>query len=130
MPRARGFAARVHREAAYLFTGMKAKLSRRDLDAVFEALRLGQGLELLQRVVLDLPDPLARDAEGAPDLLQRARLRARQAEPELDHLPLAFGQRGERMLDVLTAERQRRRVEGRFGRLVLDEVPELGLLLL
>src|SRR5262245_48872352 len=61
------------------------------LRAVFEALGLGQRLEPLQRVVLDLTDPLARDAEGAADLFQRARLRAREPEAKLDHLPLAIG---------------------------------------
>src|SRR5207302_4838199 len=41
---------------------------RQKLDAVFEALRLRQGLELLERVVLDLADALAGDTERAPDL--------------------------------------------------------------
>src|SRR6185312_12961031 len=62
-------------------------------DAVFEPLRLRQRLELLQRVVLDLADPLAGDAERTADLLQRARLLALEAEPKLDHLPLAVRQR-------------------------------------
>src|ERR1051325_5630916 len=61
------------------------------LDAVLEALSLRQGLELLQRVVLDLTDALARDAECAADLLERARLLAGEPEAELDHLPLALG---------------------------------------
>src|SRR5262245_46338929 len=43
------------------------------LAGVAEPLRLGQRLELLERVVLDLPDPLARDVERPPDLLERAR---------------------------------------------------------
>ena len=63
------------------------------LDAVLEPLRLRQGLELLQRVVLDLADALARDAERAADLLERPRLLALEAEAELDHLALALGQR-------------------------------------
>src|SRR5207248_325928 len=92
--------------------------------------RLGQRLELLQRVVLDLADPLARDAERAADLLERARLLALQAEAELDHLALALRQRVERLLDVLAAQRERGLLVGRLGRLVLDEVAELGLLLL
>src|ERR1051326_4629602 len=50
-------------------------------DAVFEALRLWKALELLERVVLDLPDALAGHAERAADLLERARLLALQAEP-------------------------------------------------
>src|SRR5581483_6077064 len=85
--------------------------SEKRLDAVLEALRLGQGLELLQRVVLDLPDPLAGDAERAPDLLERARRLAVQAEAELDDLPLAFGERAERLLDVLAPELERGRLE-------------------
>src|SRR5205807_10612486 len=96
------------------------------LDAVFEALGLGEALELLQRVVLDLADALARHAERAADLLERARLLALQPEAELDHLPLALGQRLERLLDVLPAQRQRGRVERRLGLVVLDEVAELG----
>src|SRR5690242_7233717 len=73
----------------------------RPSDAVSESLRLGQRLELLERVVLDLPDPLAGDAERAPDLLERRRLLAREPEAELDHLALALRQRRERQLDVL-----------------------------
>ena len=34
---------------------------------------------------------LAGDAEGAADLLQRARLLSEQPEAQLDHLPLALG---------------------------------------
>src|SRR5438270_13627458 len=99
------------------------------LDAVFEALGLGEALELLQRVVLDLADALARHAERAADLLQRARLLALQPEPQLDHLPLPLRERRERALDAAPPQRQRGRVERRLGLLVLDEVPELGLLL-
>src|SRR5262249_12414155 len=66
---------------------------RQVLDAVLQPLRLGQGLELLQRVVLDLANPFACDAERTSDLFQRAGLGAAKAEPKLDHLPLAFRQR-------------------------------------
>ena len=45
----------------------------------------GEPLELLECVVLDLADPLARDAQHAPDLLQRVRTRAGQAEAQLEH---------------------------------------------
>ena len=70
--------------------------SLRGLDGrVPQALCFGQRLEPLERVVLDLPDALAGDAERATDLLERARLGAREAEAQLDHLPLALGQRGE-----------------------------------
>src|SRR6266566_8277658 len=99
-------------------------------DAVFEALRFRQRFELLERVVLDLADALAGDAERAADLLERARLRAREPEAELDHLAVAFGQRGQRVLDVFSAEGDRRSVERRLGLLVLNEVAELGLFLL
>src|SRR6201986_2981718 len=62
----------------------------RYLRRVAQPLRLRQRLELLERVVLDLPDPLARDVERPPDLLQRVGTRAGQPEAHLDHLALAL----------------------------------------
>src|SRR5438128_9892913 len=100
------------------------------LDAVLEALSLWQRLELLQRVVLDLPDPLAGDAERTPHLLERTRLLALEPEAQLDHLPLALRQRRERVLDVLAPERELGSVVRRLRSLVLHEVPERRLLLL
>src|SRR5215207_7216853 len=102
---------------------------RKRLAPVAEALGLGERLELLERVVLDLADPLARHVERAADLLQRERARAGQAEAHLDHLPLALGQRVERAADVLLAEVLRRGLERRRRGLVLDEVAQLRLLL-
>src|SRR5262245_28093475 len=86
-------------------------------------------LELLQRVVLDLPDALARHTERASDFLEGTRRSAVEPEAELDHLPLAFGERAQRAVDVLAAQRKLRGVEGRLGCLVLDEVAERALLL-
>ena len=111
----------------------RSRLYASDRDAgqrSLEPLRLRERLELLQRVVLDLTDALARDAERLPDLLERARLRAVEPVPQLDHAALAVGERRQRELDVLAAQRERRRVERRLGLLVRDEVPERGVLLL
>ena len=47
-----------------------------------------------------------------------------EPEAQLDHLPVALGQRAERELDVLAAERQRRGVERRLGLVIGHEVPE------
>src|ERR1700693_93465 len=99
-----------------------ARCATRVSDTILEALGLRERLELLERVVLDLADALAGDAERAADLLERARLRAREPDAELDHLAVTLGQRGQRVLDVLPAERDLGGVEGRLGLLVLDEV--------
>src|SRR3954471_5569713 len=101
--------------------------ARARLHAVLQRLRLGERLELLERVVLDLADPLARDAEGAAHLLERARLLAREAEAQLDHTPLALRERGQRLLDVRPPQRQRGRVGGRRRVHRLCEVPELAI---
>src|SRR4051794_30127348 len=110
--------------------GSAAVAWTQDLARVAEALRLGERLELLQRVVLDLPDPLARDVERAADFLERARPAAREAEAHLDDLALALRQRRQRPVDVLLAQVLRGDLERRLGRLILDEVAELGLVLL
>src|SRR6476619_889838 len=111
-------------------TYVRARTDSRWLGRVAQPLRLGQRLELLQRVVLDLPDALAGHVEGAADLLQRARPAAGQAEAHLDDLALALGQSRQRAVDVLLAQVLGGDLEGRLGRLILDEVAELGLLLL
>src|SRR3954449_10938174 len=100
------------------------------LARVAETLRLGQRLELLQRVVLDLPDPLARDVERAPDLLERPRASAGEPEAHLDDLALALRQGRQRAAAFLLAVVLRGDLERRLRRLVLDEVAELGLVLL
>src|SRR5919106_872564 len=124
-----GRGARLGRAARLQVPALQAVRARgprrgagEDLEGVLEALRLGQGLELLQRVVLDLTDPLARDAEGAADLLERPRRVAVQPVAHLDHLPLARGEGGERVLDVPPSQRQRGGVERGFGLLVGDEI--------
>ena len=101
-----------------------------ELRRVAQPLRLGQRLELLQRVVLDLPDPLARHVERPAHLLQRVRALAGEAEAHLDHLALALGQRGQRAAQVLPAQVLGGLLERRLGGLVLDEVTELGVVLL
>src|SRR5438034_4244561 len=73
--------------------------TRAGLEGVLQALHLRQRREPLERGVLNLPDPLAGDAEGAPHLLERSRQAAMQPEAELDHPALALGQRGERVVD-------------------------------
>src|SRR6201995_4090844 len=57
-----------------------------------QLLGLGEALELLQRLVLDLTDALARHVERAPDLIQRARVLAAESVPELEDTPLAVGE--------------------------------------
>src|SRR5204862_4090952 len=46
---------------------------------VLERLRVGERAQLLEALVLDLADPLARDVEGPPDLVERARVLAVEA---------------------------------------------------
>ena len=60
---------------------------------VAELDRVGQGAQLLQALVLDLPDSLACDVEGAADLVERAGLLAVQAEAQLEHTPLTLAER-------------------------------------
>src|SRR5262249_31499321 len=91
-------------------------------------LHLPQRRQAPERLDLDLPHALARQAEPAADLLERLRLVVGEALAEDQHLPLAPPQRGERLLERLAAEREldlllrQRPVAG-------DEIPEDRVLL-
>src|SRR5690349_22024844 len=82
----------------------------------------------MKRLGLELAHALARQAELLADRLERRGLAA-EAEPKLDDPPLPLGQVGDRTLDALAAHR----VDGLLGRirgrLVGEEVAELGVAL-
>src|SRR3954447_891337 len=88
-----------------------------------------EGAQLLQALVLDLPDSLARDVERPPDLVERARVLAVEAVTQLEHLPFARRQRPEDLLERLLAERHLGRLVRQLLVLVRQEVPELRLVL-
>src|SRR4051794_32365151 len=87
---------------------------------VAELLRLGEALQLLQRLVLDLADALARHVERAPDLVQRARVLAAQAVAELEDAALAVGEVLQRLAQRLLREDLGRALVRGLGPLVGD----------
>src|SRR3954447_17787675 len=108
-------------------TRTRAGSATKRLPRVAQPLRLGQRLQLLQGVVLDLADPLARDVERAADLLQRPRPLAGQPEAHLDDLALALRQSSKSAAHVVAPQVLGGQLERRLGRMVLDEVAQLGL---
>src|ERR1700752_4671390 len=99
------------------------------LRDVAQLLSLGEALELLERLVLDLADALARHVERAPDLVERARVLPAEAVPQLEHAALAVGEVLQRFAEGFLGEDLRGALVRRFGPLVGDELAELGLLL-
>src|SRR3954451_16038683 len=71
---------------------VEQRAGRTTLSHVPQLLGLGEALELLERLVLDLADALARDVERPADLVQRARVLAAEAVAQLQHAALAVGE--------------------------------------
>src|SRR3984893_5659515 len=86
-------------------------------------------LELLERLALDLADPLARNVERAPDLLECARVLAADAVAQLEHAALAVGEVLERVAQGLLGEDLHGALVGRLGLFGGDELAELRILL-
>src|SRR5262245_66617274 len=86
--------------------------------------------ELAQRLRLDLADPLAGHVELLADLLEGPGTPVLEAESELEHAPLAAGQRVENALDLLLEELVRGRLCRGQRTPILDEVAEMRILLL
>src|SRR5436853_5644598 len=96
---------------------------------VAQNLCVREGAELLQRLILDLPDALARHVERAPDLVERARVLAVESVAEDQHLALARRELVQQLLERLAPERRLCRLVGKRRALVGDEVTELRFLL-
>jgi hypothetical protein len=99
------------------------------LRDVAELLGLREGLQLLERLVLDLADALARHVERAADLVERAGVLAAQAVAQLEDAALAVGEVLQRLAQRLLREDLGGALVRRLGPLVGDELAELGLLL-
>src|SRR5882672_6897859 len=91
---------------------------------VAELLSLREALQLLQRLVLDLADALARDVERPPDLVERARVLAAEPVAQLQHAPLAVGEVLQRLAQGLLGKDLGRALVRRLGALVGDELAE------
>src|SRR5205807_8392787 len=94
----------------------------RPIEVAPQLAAVGGVAQLAERLGLDLADALARDAELAPDLLQRAEAAVLQAVAQLDDAALAVGEALQRVADLALEELLRGQVDRRGHRLVLDEV--------
>ncbi len=100
------------------------------LQVVAELLRQRRVPELREGLRLDLADPLAADPELPPHLRQGSGVAVEQPEPQLDDLLLPLGQPVEDQLELLLEENERRGVDRHDRVGVLDELAEVGVLLL
>src|SRR5262245_62246987 len=86
-------------------------------------------LQLPERFRLDLADALARDRELLADLFQRVVLVHADAEAHADYTLLPRRERGERARGGLAQVRLNGGVDRQDRVLVLDEIAEVGILL-
>src|SRR3954447_24919059 len=85
-------------------------------------------LEPVERIALELPHALAREAQVLADRLERGRL-AGEAVAKLDDATLPLGQSRECLLHRLALERLGRVLERIRRRRIAEEVAELGVAL-
>src|SRR5215218_1509167 len=90
-----------------------------------EFLAVSERAELLQALVLDLPDPLSRDVERAADLVERPRLLAVEPVAHLEDPLLPRRERAQDLLQRVAPERLLGGLLRQRRRLVGQEVPEL-----
>src|SRR5918994_7300324 len=100
------------------------------LQVVAELLASGGAAQLGEGLGLDLADPLAGDPELAADLLQGPGVAVGEAEAELDDLLLPLREGVQDRVELLLEQDEAGRVHGHDGVGVLDEVAEVGVLLL
>src|SRR3954452_6748142 len=96
------------------------------LSHIAELLGLRERLQLLERLVLDLADALARDVERSPDLVERARVLPAEAVAQLEHPPLAIREVLERLTQRFLGEDLGGALVRGLRALVGDELAELG----
>src|SRR5215469_631705 len=100
------------------------------LPVILERFAATRMAKFAQRLCLDLPDALARDAEFLAHLFKRALVTVFQAEPQHEHLALALGEVLEHVAHLLFEHGHRCRLGRRDRVLVLDEVAEMAILFL
>src|SRR5215813_4029381 len=100
------------------------------LQVVAELLRTRGMAQLAQRLGLDLSNPLPGHAEALADLFQRPLVPVDESKSELEDPAFTWRERVEDVFHLVVEHRQRGGVRGRDRLLVLDEVAEMGVLLL
>src|SRR3954454_16373088 len=90
---------------------------------------LRERTELLQALILDLADALARHVERPPDLVERARMLPVEPVAQLQHLAFAAGESAEDLAQCLLAHRDLGLFVGQRQVHVGEEVAELRLVL-
>src|SRR5215213_1870156 len=117
-------------EARADWRGLRACSNANLLEVVLELAAAGGVAELAERLGLDLADPFAGDVELLADFLEGPRAPVLEAEAQLEHPSLAACQRVQNALHLLLQELVRSGLRGSEGSTVLDEVAEVGVLLL
>src|SRR5437867_11187230 len=98
------------------------------LEERLQLLRPRRMTELPQRLRLDLPDPLPGHVERPADLFQRVFRPVAHAEPHLQDLLLAGGERLQNAARLILEVRDEDGVDRREDLPVLDEVAQMRVL--